>query len=82
MPITKMKVFNLLLSVFMINYVKGDCEVETETLCVNQVNEDGFGDPNNQYAWAMTTFKGELIYVQINHNEYISFIHQLLYIYP
>eukprot|EP00484_Ammonia_sp_Unknown_P018316 CAMPEP_0197035690 /NCGR_PEP_ID=MMETSP1384-20130603/13415_1 /TAXON_ID=29189 /ORGANISM="Ammonia sp." /LENGTH=63 /DNA_ID=CAMNT_0042465781 /DNA_START=9 /DNA_END=197 /DNA_ORIENTATION=+ len=36
------------------------CQVETETLCVNQVNEDGFGDLNNQYAWSMATFKGSV----------------------
>ena len=38
----------------------------TETLDVRQVNEDGFGDTTNRYAWAMTEFKGKL-YVGTNN---------------
>jgi len=34
--------------------------------CV-QINEDGFGDPQNTYAWSMAWFKGKL-YVGTNRN--------------
>eukprot|EP01084_Bolivina_argentea_P259446 437763_1 len=52
--------------------------IKTETLLVTQVNKDGFGDINNQYAFSMESFKGYLyvgtmnILTQIGQFEFFS----------
>jgi len=36
------------------------------TIVVRQVNEDGFGDSTNKYAWSMATFKDKLYVATLN----------------
>ena len=50
------------------NVNSSSCQVITDTLCVNQINEDGFGDLHNQYAFSMEVFKGSLYVGTLNAN--------------
>merc|ERR1711971_130494 len=61
-----MKVVILTASLLTFNLRAEDAPVLTETLSVVQVNEDGFGDINNQYAFAMEPFKGDLYVGTLN----------------
>ena len=46
--------------------VESSCEVTTDTLCVNQVTAQGFGDITNRYAFAMQTFQGAVHVATLN----------------
>ena len=48
--------------------------IETGTLRVSQVNEDGFGDPSNNYAWAMEPFKGALYVGTLNAKSTVDMV--------
>ncbi|MCP4135760.1 MAG: hypothetical protein GY754_32630 [bacterium] len=57
----------LLITAMAMGFMTGCDEVtETETLSLQQVNEDGFGKTSNQYAWAMETFKGSVYVATLN----------------
>ncbi|MCP3944050.1 MAG: hypothetical protein GY710_21580 [Desulfobacteraceae bacterium] len=62
-----LNVLLLLVGVFAFSSASYANPVPTQTLSVNQVNEDGFGDSTNQYAWSMESFKGSLYVGTLNH---------------
>jgi len=47
-------------------HVHSSCQVTTDTLCVNQVIDEGFGNITNRYAWAIQTFKGAVYVATLN----------------
>eukprot|EP01084_Bolivina_argentea_P202246 345605_1 len=64
-----MKKFSCILAFFttIIAYVNATkCEFTTPTLCVNQINQEGFGDFENQYAFSMATFKNKVYVGTLN----------------
>eukprot|EP01084_Bolivina_argentea_P284333 487278_1 len=64
-----MKQFSCILAFFttIIAYVNATkCEFTTPTLCVNQINEEGFGVFTNQYAFSMETFKDKVYVGTLN----------------
>eukprot|EP01084_Bolivina_argentea_P013916 26052_1 len=52
--------------VYSDDLTSSECEINSDTLCVNQANSMGFGDPSNQYAFAMAEFKGSLYVATLN----------------
>ena len=53
--------FFIVLSTGLFSLYSSDI-IETETLIVKTINDPGFGDLTNQYAWSMETFK-DAVYV-------------------
>jgi hypothetical protein len=65
----RFSVFFLVLSVLLMTAPAawGQCiPAGTDRLDVLQVNQDGFGDNTNQYAWASAVFKGKLYIATLN----------------
>eukprot|EP01084_Bolivina_argentea_P284332 487277_1 len=65
-----MRQFSGILAIFttIIAYANAQktCEFITSTLCVNQINEEGFGVFTNQYAFSMETFKDKVYVGTLN----------------
>lgn len=62
----KCYVFGLLALVLLLGQGCDDIEIKPTLTGVQQINEDGFGNKDNKYAWGMTVFNDELYVGTLN----------------